>query len=99
MLLGAILGYMFVWSGSIWIPIFVHFMNNAFAVVIAFLDKRGLISTDYESFGSSANPWIIILSFFIMLGLLLIIYWKREKPTPPKGPDFLFEEEVVDPES
>lgn len=33
MLLGAYFGYLLYWSGNIWIPVFAHFVNNAFAVV------------------------------------------------------------------
>ena len=32
LILGAVLGYMLVWSGSLWLPIVAHFTNNAFAV-------------------------------------------------------------------
>ena len=35
--LGLVLGYMFVWSGNIWVPVFAHFFNNAAAVIIYFL--------------------------------------------------------------
>lgn len=33
MLLGAYFGYLLYWSRNIWIPVFAHFVNNAFAVV------------------------------------------------------------------
>lgn len=33
MLLGAYLGYLLLWTRSIWIPIFAHFINNATAVI------------------------------------------------------------------
>ena len=28
-ILGILLGYMFYWSGSLWLPILAHFVNNA----------------------------------------------------------------------
>ena len=34
MILGAILGYLYLYSGTIWAPILAHFMNNAFAVTL-----------------------------------------------------------------
>ena len=34
LILGAVLGYMLVWSGSLWLPIVAHFTNNAFAVIV-----------------------------------------------------------------
>ncbi|MFN3341740.1 MAG: lysostaphin resistance A-like protein [Flavobacteriales bacterium] len=36
MLLGALLGYIMVWSGSIWLSIIVHFFNNALGVFLLF---------------------------------------------------------------
>ncbi|MDR1331763.1 MAG: CPBP family intramembrane metalloprotease [Tannerella sp.] len=32
MLLGAFMGYLLLWTGSIWAPVFAHFLNNAMAV-------------------------------------------------------------------
>ena len=29
------LGYLFYWSGSLWLPIIIHFLNNGLAVVVA----------------------------------------------------------------
>ena len=34
MLMGAYLGYLFLWSGSLWPGIFAHFVNNGMAVVL-----------------------------------------------------------------
>lgn len=33
LLLGAYFGYLLYWSRNIWIPVFAHFVNNAFAVI------------------------------------------------------------------
>lgn len=33
MLLGALFGYLVVWSGSLWLPVIAHFTNNAIAVL------------------------------------------------------------------
>lgn len=33
MLLGAYFGYLLLWSRSIWVPVFAHFVNNATAVI------------------------------------------------------------------
>ena len=41
MILGAVLGYLFYWSGSLWVPIIAHFANNSIQVVMVyfFADK------------------------------------------------------------
>ena len=33
MLLGAFFGYVLYWGKNIWVPVFIHFMNNAIAVI------------------------------------------------------------------
>lgn len=33
LLLGALFGYLFVWTGRIWVPILAHFFNNAYAAI------------------------------------------------------------------
>lgn len=34
MLLGAFFGYLLLWSRNMWVPVFIHFINNAFAVLV-----------------------------------------------------------------
>jgi uncharacterized protein len=74
LVLGIILGYLFVWSGSLWVPIAVHFLNNAMAVIVSFLEHRGLISTNLDSFGSSKNFDIILGSFLLTIFAMSVIY-------------------------
>ncbi|MEI6455450.1 MAG: CPBP family intramembrane glutamic endopeptidase [bacterium] len=88
MMLGVLFGYLFYWTGSIWIPVFAHFINNASAVIVAFLANRGAISSGYEDFGSTNNIFLIIGSALITGMILLIIYRieKYGKITSPPGP-------------
>ncbi|MFA6944881.1 MAG: CPBP family intramembrane glutamic endopeptidase [Pedobacter sp.] len=46
MLLGAIFGYLLVWSGSLWLPIIGHFLNNALAVITAYWYQTQGMSLD-----------------------------------------------------
>jgi len=74
LVLGIVLGYLFVWSGSLWVPITVHFLNNAMAVVVSFLDQRGLISTNLDSFGTSDKVSVISGSFLLTIFTMSVIY-------------------------
>ena len=86
MMLGILLGYLFVWSRSLWVPILVHFFNNAMAVILSFLFKRGVITTDMESFGESGNAVIISASFILTALVMFLIYYheriRGKKKTP-----------------
>ena len=74
MLLGVLFGYLFYWTGSIWIPIFAHFLNNGSAVIISFLANRGTVSSGYEDFGATSDLFLIAGSILFTTGLLYLIY-------------------------
>lgn len=61
MLLGALLGYLFLWSRSLWGSIIAHFTNNALAVIVLFLVSRGTISDEIDSFTPdlSSSLWLL----------------------------------------
>lgn len=85
-LLGIILGYLFIWSGSLWVPVFVHFLNNAMAVTLSFFYQKGFVSTDIDSFGTSQNALIIIGSLVLMLFTMAIIYLHEKGHFKKKAP-------------
>jgi hypothetical protein len=72
--LGILFGYLFFWTGSLWIPIFAHFLNNAAAMTFEALSAGGRVSEDAGSFGSG-SPLLIILST-ILTGLSLYIIYR-----------------------
>ncbi len=40
LLLGALFGYLYYWSGTLLIPMFAHFFNNAFGVIMIYLHRQ-----------------------------------------------------------
>ncbi|MCY1721753.1 CPBP family intramembrane metalloprotease [Prolixibacteraceae bacterium Z1-6] len=68
-LLGAMFGYMLVWSGSMWLPIVGHFLNNALAVIGMYMINNELISPDFEEIGSTSDSYYMAA---ISLGLVLL---------------------------
>lgn len=82
MVLGAVLGYLFVWSGSVWVPIIAHFTNNALALTLLFLMSRGSIPKEADEFVlDTANMVWLFASIAAVSGLLWFISRKR-KPIP-----------------
>ena len=67
MVLGILLGYLFYWSGSIWIPIIGHFVNNAMAIILYYFYGDS-ITNNIE--GISVGSSIVI---YLVIGVLLII--------------------------
>ena len=86
MLMGVIFGYLFYWTGSLWVPISAHFINNGAAVVFSYLCQRGMLTGDYENFGATENPFLILLSGLAVPALLFIIYRIRPGSRPVPEP-------------
>ncbi|WP_321369534.1 CPBP family intramembrane glutamic endopeptidase [uncultured Draconibacterium sp.] len=68
-LLGALFGYLLVWSGSMWLPIIAHFLNNAIAVIAIFFINNDMLKPQYEEIGSTSDSYYMA---GISLGLTLV---------------------------
>jgi membrane protease YdiL (CAAX protease family) len=79
-ILGLVFGYLFLWSGTLWLPVIAHFVNNAVSV-----------AAEYFQWGNSANAmpdskiWqlmggIVFPGFAI---LLILLYFKSRQATVP----------------
>lgn len=76
--LGLVLGYMFVWSRNIWVPVFAHFFNNAAAVIFYFMHHNGHINIDIEEVGLGAGASYYVVSSVVLLVLLSGFFWNFE---------------------
>lgn len=83
MALGVLFGYLFYWSGSLWVPVFAHFINNASAVIASYLSQRSVISTNYEDFGSTDNLFLISGSIIFTAIILWFISNRSYKESIP----------------
>ena len=73
--IGIILGYLYVASGTLWLPILAHFINNAVATIFFFLFNNGLVTDNLDTLGTGSDWQIGVLS----AGILLIIYFYMER--------------------
>jgi uncharacterized protein len=72
--LGIFLGYLMVWSKSLWLPIFAHFANNTIIVTILYFQNNFNNSFDYSLDGM--NAIIILFSSIVLTGLLIFVIRK-----------------------
>ena len=80
LILGMLLGYMFYFSGSIWISMLMHFLNNGTVVFIYFLNNKGITNIDVDTFGQTSIPVLIVsIVVMIVLFLLSIKYSDKER--------------------
>ena len=69
MLMGALFGYMFVWTGSLWVPMLMHFVNNGMAVLLYFLaNKAGWDMDKVDAIGTGDTLWLGIVSLVLTIG-------------------------------
>ena len=73
LLLGVVLGLIFHWSGSLWLPILGHFVNNAVAVTqLYWYLRQG--KTLEQAMDESFPIWWAVLGLAALIGLLMRFY-------------------------
>jgi membrane protease YdiL (CAAX protease family) len=70
MLLGALFGYLYYWSGNLWVPMFAHFVNNGFAVCMIYLYQKKIVDTNLDS--PEAAPWPAVIA---AAGIVVAALW------------------------
>jgi len=76
LILGALLGYLLLWTKSLWVPIFAHVMNNTLSIVVMsvpFLRDSPLFS---DSIPRSWYPAYIAISFICLAIAAWIVHKK-----------------------
>ena len=74
MLLGALFGYLYHWSGNLTLSMLAHFVNNGFTVIALYLHQQKLIDIDIES--TESAPWQAVLFSAIFTAVLLYTFRK-----------------------
>ena len=77
MLMGAMFGYIFVWTGTLWVPILMHFTNNGLAVLAYYLVGDSEEAKNIaDTFGAGDTWWVGLISVLIT-SLGLLIFYRR----------------------
>ena len=75
MLMGAMFGYIFVWTGCLWVPILMHFVNNGLAVLTFYFFGQ---NSSADTIGTGATWWLGVISLMIT-SLGLLIFYRRTR--------------------
>ncbi|WP_205500617.1 CPBP family intramembrane glutamic endopeptidase [Rufibacter psychrotolerans] len=73
-MLGVLFGYLYWWSGNIWVPIIGHFINNGFMVLMMYLAQRQSITMNVESTEAASLPLSLV-----SLGLTVVLLYSLYK--------------------
>ena len=79
MLLGVLFGYLLVWSGSLWLPIAAHFVNNGLATVAMFFIDKGMIKSEVENIGSTSGSYYIAIISLLFVSVFLWLIKTQNK--------------------
>lgn len=71
-LLGLYLGYLFVWTGSLWAPIFAHFLHNGISVGIQYFANQQGIEPEMNYLLTDELPMLIISIVISTVGIFLL---------------------------
>ncbi len=78
-ILGALLGYLFVWSKSLWAPIIAHFINNTLALFLMLLLAREYIPEEVDQFNATWLDWLLVLASIaiIVVGIFFLTKYSK----------------------
>ena len=80
MLMGALFGYVFLWTDSLWVPITMHFTNNCIAVLAYyFSDEIGENGIKYADTIGAGNTWWLGVLSLLAVGALLWGFTCRDR--------------------
>jgi uncharacterized protein len=79
MFLGALFGYLYYWSGNLWIPIIGHIFNNGFALTMLYLHSLGVSDLNVED--ETAAPFSAV-AFCAIATFALLYYFRKQYVTP-----------------
>jgi membrane protease YdiL (CAAX protease family) len=77
MVLGAFLGYLFYWSGSLWLPIIAHFINNGIAVTMFYV--KGEVAEKAETIGTEEGVSMLLFTSIIIVSALIYSFYRVSK--------------------
>jgi uncharacterized protein len=75
MFLGALFGYLYFWTKNIWVPIFAHFVNNGFTLLMVYLYKNKAVKVDIES--TESVPLTTALGSLVLTVLILRFFYQK----------------------
>lgn len=75
MLLGALFGYLFVFSGNLVYSIIAHFVNNGFTILMIYLHQNDVVS--YDIVNTEKVP-LESVGIFAIVGTVLFVYFYRQ---------------------
>lgn len=78
MIMGALFGYLLIWGGSIWIPIFCHFINNLLVIITSHLYPGSIEDSYIDNIGKE-NLGEGCISLLLFIAAIYLFYTHAQK--------------------
>lgn len=80
LVLGAMFGYLAVWSGSLLLPIIAHFINNAIGVIAYYLSHNKILEIPTENFAPSTGliSLVVLATIFFLINKYYSKKWLQK---------------------
>ncbi|KEO73281.1 CPBP family intramembrane glutamic endopeptidase [Anditalea andensis] len=83
LLLGALFGYLYLYSGSLFYPMLAHMLNNSLTVTLVYLNKLGIMEFNIEE--ATYADWYIMLIGFIVFLVSFKLFINNSRKLPSDG--------------
>ena len=74
-LLGALFGYLYYWSGSLSVAILGHFINNGLTLILLYLSQLDIL--DFDPTDAETSPAFYVIAIFLVGGSALLYLFKN----------------------
>ncbi len=78
-LLGVLFGYMYYWSGTIWVPVLAHFINNGMAVTAYWIMGPEKVEQQLDHVGATGSD-LTLYAGMVGVVLFLYLFYKSQQP-------------------
>ncbi|TLU98982.1 CPBP family intramembrane glutamic endopeptidase [Dyadobacter luticola] len=75
MMLGALFGYLYYWTGNLWVAILAHFVNNGFVLVMMYLHNIHVVEMNIEE--TKSMPIVLVISS-LLFTIAIMRFVKQE---------------------
>jgi uncharacterized protein len=74
-ILGLVFGYLFFWSGTLWLPVISHFVNNAYPVILSYVQSPEKLNASIDV---PLLKQVTGLPLPIIISLLILLYFRNK---------------------
>ena len=86
MLMGALFGYVLLWSGNLWIGVWMHFVNNAAVICMYYYAQQTQDINTMDTLGTGDTLWLGIVSIVAAGAMIALLRQHLRKATTPPLP-------------